>query len=323
MQSHIVSHFLLVVALSVTSGATLAQGTTATGSNKPIRVIVPFGPGSAVDSQGRYFADQLGKVLNTSVYVENKPGANGALGLQALKSAPADGLTLAVVSPSLVVTPILSKNANYRVEDFRPVAGMSKGPIGFFVRSDSPFKTLSDALEAAKREKRPLAMGTYAGSYQIGAAWLSSLAGVPITNVSYRGGSQAVIDLIGGSLETMSADYLSMLPMVRDGKLRVLATASEKRLSDMPNVPTVNELHPGYVNYVWTGLVVRSDTPNEVVEKLSRAMATITKSVDTQDYLRKLGWEVLGHDAMAMKHFVDDENRRFKDVAKQASIEAQ
>jgi len=167
---------LLVSTLALGSSDAFAQA----AAGKPIRFIVPFGPGSGADSQGRYFADQLAKELNTTVYVENKPGATGAIGLQVVKSAPADGLTLAVVSPSLVVTPILSKNANYRVEDFRAVAGISKGPIGFFVRADSPFKTLSDALDTARREQRPLAMGTYAGSYHIGAAWLSTLANTPV-----------------------------------------------------------------------------------------------------------------------------------------------
>lgn len=317
MESLSFKHLFLATVLVAGATSVCAQ------APKPIRFIVPFGPGSAVDSQGRYFAEQLGKALNTSVYVENKPGANGAVGLQALKSAPADGLTVAVVSPSLVVTPILTKGANYQVEDFRPIAGMSKGPIGFFVRADSPYKTLSDALNTAKRENRPLAMGTYAGSYQIGAAWLSSLTGVPITDVSYRGASQAMTDLLGGTLETMSADYLSMVPMVRDGKLRVLATASEKRQADMPQVPTVHESHPGYVNFVWTGLVVRADTPNAQVDKLARAMAEVMARQETKEYLGKLGWEPLGHDASAMARFIDEENRRFKNVAKQAGLEAQ
>lgn len=318
MQSFTFRRLLLAAAVATCAGSAFAQSAA-----KPIRFIVPFGPGSAVDSQGRYFADQLGKALNTSTYVENKPGVNGALGMQALKAAPADGLTVAVVSPSLVVTPILSKNANYHVEDFRAVAGMSKGPIGFFVRADSPLKTLSDALDTAKREKRPLAMGTYAGSYQIGAAWLSSLTGVPITNVPYRGASQAVTDLIGGSVETMSADYLSMLPMVRDGKLRALALADDKRRVDQPGVPTVSETLPGYVNFIWIGLVVRADTPDAIVDRLSHAMAEIMKKKETKEYLGKQGWETLGYDAAAMTRFIAEENRRFKDVAKHAHIEAQ
>ena len=313
----------LFLAAALVASSLSVHAQTPAASGKPIRVIVPFGPGSAVDSQGRYFADQLAKVLNSSVYVENKPGANGALGLQAVKQAPADGLTVAMVSPSLVVTPILSKNANYTVEDFRPVAGMSKGPIGFFVRADSPFKTLGDAVEAAKREKRPLAMGTYAGSYQIGAAWLSTLVHVPITNVPYRGASQAVTDLIGGSLETISADYLSTVPLMRDGKVRALAIASEKRLADMPEVPTVHETYPGYINFIWTGLVVRSDTPQPIVERLSQAMVQIMNQPDTKDYLVKLGWEPLGLDAAAMTRFVAEENGRFKDIAKNTGITAQ
>jgi len=313
-----IRRILLAAAFAAGSSSAFAQA----ASSKSIRFIVPFGPGSGGDSQGRFFAEQLAKELNTTVYVENKPGAAGAIGLQAVKSAPADGLTVAVVSPSLVVSPILSKNANYSVEDFRAVAGMSKGPIGFFVRADSPFKTLADALDTARRAQRPLAMGTYAGSYQIGAAWLSSLANTPITNVPYRGAAQAVTDLIGGSLEIMSADYLSILPMVRDGKLRALAIASQERRPDMPDVPTVKEIYPEYVNFVWVGLAVRADTPDAVVDRLSRAMRSVMQQPASRDYLAKLGWELLGYDAETMTRFIAEENRRFKAVAQQAGIEA-
>jgi len=308
---------LLAGALAAGSSGAFAQA----AAGKSMRLIVPFGPGSGADNQGRFFAELLGKELNATVYVENKPGAAGAIGLQAAKSAPADGLTIVVVSPSLVITPILSKNANYSVEDFRAVAGMSKGPIGFFARADSPFKTLADALDTARRAQRPLAMGTYAGSYQIGAAWLSSLANTPITNVPYRGAAQAVTDLIGGSLETMSADYLSVLPMVRDGKLRVLATASEQR--DMPDVPTVREMYPEYVSFVWVGLAVRADTPDAEVDRLSQAMGRVMRQQASRDYLAKLGWERLGYDAATMTRFISEENRRFQAVARQAGIDAQ
>lgn len=307
--------FVSAVVLGLVSAVAVAQGDA-----KPIRFIVPFGPGSSVDTQGRFFAEQLSQVLKVPTYVENKPGATGALGLQALKAAPADGRSIAVVSPSFVVTPIMSRTAGYKVDDFKPIAGMGKGPIGFFVRADSKYKSLGDLLAAAKKDGQPVNMGTYAGSYKIGAAWLSQLSGVPFTDIPYKSASNTMTDLMGGSLEVMSADFTAMAPMVREGKLRALAIADERRLSEFADVPTVNESYKGYVNYIWLGLVVRADTPQPIVDNLSRAMQQVMAKKETHDYLAQMGWQPLNLDGPAMGRFIQAENKRFQGVAKTAGI---
>lgn len=311
----------LFCAIALCATASLAGAQAAPYPTKPIRVVVPFGPGSGADIHGRFYADMLGKALNATVYVENKPGANGSIGMQSLKSAPADGYSIAVVSPSLVVTPIMTRNAGYKVDDFRPVAGIAKGPIGFFVSADSKHLSLNEMLAAAKKGGQAINIGTYAGSYQIGAAWLSMLSGAKLANIPYRGASQAVTDLLGGNLELMSADFNAMNSLVREGKLRALAIAADNRLPELPSVPTVKESYPEYENFIWIGLVVRAGTPAPVMEKLSRALQAVMTGKESQEHLSKLGWQPMGLDAAGMQRFIATESQRYESVAQSAGIQ--
>lgn len=289
--------------------------------HKPIRVIVPFGPGSGADIHGRFYADLLARALNATVYVENKPGANGSIGMQALKAAPADGHSIAVVSPSLVVAPIMMKSAGYQVDDFRPIAGIAKGPIGFFVRADSRHTSLNVMLADASKQGRSIPIGTYAGSYQIGAAWLSMLSGAKLAHIPYRGASQTVTDLLGGNLELMSADFNAMSSLVREGKLRTLAVAADRRLPELPQIPTVSETYAGYENYIWIGLVVRADTAAPIMDRLSRALQTVMASKESQEQLARLNWQPMGLDAAGMQRFIAQESRRYQRVAQSAGIQ--
>lgn len=311
----------LPCALVLCAAASLASAQVDTYPSRPIRMVVPFGPGSGADIHGRFYADMLGKALNATVFVENKPGANGSIGMQSIKSAPADGYSIAVVSPSLVVAPLMTRNVGYRLEDLRPVAGIAKGPIGFFVRADSRHTSLNDMLAAARKEQQAIHIGTYAGSYQIGAAWLSMLSGTRLSNIPYRGASQAVTDLLGGNLELMSADFNAMNSLVREGKLRALAVAADKRLAQLPDVPTVKETYPEYENYIWVGLVVRADTPTPIVDKLSRALQAVMAGKSSQEHLARLGWQPMGLDAAGMQRFIARESRRYESVAQSAGIQ--
>lgn len=311
----------LICTLVLCATACLAGAQTEAYPSRPIRVVVPFGPGSGADIHGRFYADMLAKALNATVYVENRAGANGSIGMQSLKAAPADGYSIAVVSPSLVVAPIMMKNAGYKLEDFRPVAGIAKGPIGFFVRSDSRHVSLNEMLSDARKGGQALSIGTYAGSYQIGAAWLAMLSGTRLANIPYRGAAQAVADLLGGSLELMSADFNAMHSLVREGKLRALAVAADRRLPELPEVPTLKETYPEYENYIWIGLVLRADTPAPVVEKLSQALQTVMAGRESRDHLARQGWQPMGLDAAGMQRFIAAESRRYDSVARTAQIQ--
>lgn len=311
----------LLCAMVLCTTASLAGAQAEPYPSKPIRVVVPFGPGSGADIHGRFYADLLGKSLKATVYVENKPGASGSIGMQSVKSAPPDGYSIAVVSPSLVVAPIMTRNAGYQVDDFQPIAGIAKGAIGFFVRADSRHTSLNDMLAEARKGRQALNIGTYAGSYQIGAAWLSMLSGTKLANIPYRGASQAVTDMLGGNLDLLSADFNAMNSLVREGKLRALAIAADRRLPELPGVPTVKETYAEYENYIWIGLVVRTGTPAPVMERLSRAMKTVMDSQESREHLSRLGWQPMGLDAAGMQRFIAAESRRYEGVAQATGIQ--
>ena len=190
----------VLLACACACGAAFAQG--AAFPAKPLTIIVPYAGGSGSDIQAWLFGQHLATVLGQSVVVENRPGANGVVGMLALKAASADGYTLALGGGSLmVINPLLTKNLGYEPKDFIAVSGVAKSGLGFVVGANSPLRTIEDALGAANREQRALNVGTYAAVYELAAAWLGALSNTKVANVSYKGAAQVANDLMGGHLE--------------------------------------------------------------------------------------------------------------------------
>lgn len=287
---------------------------------KPMRIIVAFTPGSGSDTQSRLYGRLLEKELGQPVVVENRPGANGLIGLQALKAAPGDGYTMGMGGAFLVVNSVTVKDVPYKPSDFRPIAGIVRGPLGLIVGGQSKHKSLGDLLDEAKREKRSINIGTYTATYQMGGAWLSQVSGVPVTNVSYKGAAQIVTDLAGGHLEAAIVDFGSMKSLLREGKIRALAISADKRAAEFPDVPTIKERFPEYEMYVWTALVVRSDTPADVVAKLSSAMQRALATKESQDYIAKSGFSQNPTPPAQMVKYQEDEYLRYKRIADAAGM---
>ena len=288
--------------------------------NKPIKIIVAFTPGSGSDTQARLYGKLMEKELGQPVIVENRPGANGLIGLQALKAAPADGYTLGMGGAFLVVNTVMMKDAQYKVADFRPISGIVSAPLVLLVGAQSPYKTLNDLLDAAKRGNRSINIGTYTATYQMGSAWLSQVSGVPVTNVPYKGAAQAITDLSGGHLEAAMADLGSMKPLLRDGKIRALAISADKRSADFPNIPLFKEKFPEYEMYVWTALVARSETQPDVVTRLSAAMQKALATKESVEYITNSGFNPNQTSPDLMIKYQDDEYQRYKRIAQDAGI---
>lgn len=288
--------------------------------SRPLRIIVPFTAGSGADAAARVYGELLAKQLGQPVTVENRPGANGVIGLQVLKQAPPDGYTLAVGSSSMTVNPLYIKNLPYTPEDFRAVTGLGMAAAAYVVGASSPYRTLPDLINAAKREKRNIQAGTYTATYQLGTAWLSQLTGIDVTHVPYKGASQIVTDLIGGHLEVFFGDPSAMWPLLRDGKLRMLATAGATRLPDFPGVATVKEAFPEFELYAWISLIVRIDTPDAIVSRLSAALTQAKLSPQAQEYHAKSGLTMSQATAETMSKFADDGFKRYKQIAERAGI---
>ena len=312
---------LATTALALSPALALAQA--AAFPAKPMKILVPFTAGSGADSSSRFYGEQLSKLLNQTVTVENKPGGSGVIAVQAVRQLPADGYTILMGSNSpAVVNAITIKNLPYDpFKDLRPLYGLAISPVAFAVRADSPHKTIGDVVAAAKRENRPLQLGNYSAGYQLVAAWLGTASGLPVTHIPYKGGAQMLTDVIGGSLEVGVIDFTGTIELLKGGKLRVLAITSPQRDPGFPAIPTMKE--SGFADFetaVWSAFFMRAETPDEVVEKLAAAIQKIMTSDVGKAYHASLPSQPMSMGPKALGEFQLREYQRFKRVADTAGI---
>lgn len=294
--------------------------------SKPIRIVVPFAAGSGSDTGSRVYGEVLSRLLGQPVIVENRPGASGLVTIQAVKSAPADGYTIMLASNSpMTVNPVVMKNLPYDpVKDFRPIIGLGKGAVAFVVRADSPYKTINDLIDAAKKDRRPLAIGNYSAGYQLVAAWLGTASGTEVTHVAYKGGMQMMTDIIGKQLDVGAIDFGGAVPLIRDGRLRALVVTRDKRYPGFPDIPTMKESgFPNFETYVWSSFYVRAETPDDIVQKLADTMQKVMLSEEASAYHATTPNDVMAAKPDEMRKFQLAEYERFRRVAEAAGIKPQ
>lgn len=280
------------------SAAALLCATVLVGANtwadtfpsKPITMIVPFSTGSGSDATGRYYADKMAAVLGQPVVVENRPGADGMIGMMPAKRAAPDGYTIVQggISPS-AVNVVTRENMQYDpVKDFEPIFGYAYGANGnvVLVSVDSPYKTFKDLLQFAQKSDRPMNVGTFSTTLYLSAAWLAQLGNFKMENIPYKGQAAAMTDLMGNRLDFALLDFAGSKKLVDAGKVRALAVSAEHRAKDLPDVPTVKENGLNdYVQYSWNALFVRSDTPADVKAKLANAVRSVMQNPQTMKEL--------------------------------------
>lgn len=270
--------------LCAVTGTALAQ---AKYPEKPITLVVPSAPGGTTDFTARLVADQLGKALGQSVIVDNKAGAAGNIGNQAVARAKPDGYTLLVAySGYQVGNPHLFKNAGWDpIKDFEPVAMMTRAPQVVTIRSSLPFKTTQDLIKFAKSNPGKLNYASSGnGSIQhIAAEMLKQQTGTFITHIPYRGAGPAVQDMLGDNVDIFVTTPASVVGHVKSGKLRALAVTSAARLTSMPDVPTAAEAGlPKFTLDSWFALYAPAGTPADVIQTLNQALGKILLQADVK-----------------------------------------
>ncbi len=313
----------ILAATTLALSPALALAQAAAFPSKPMKIMVPFTAGSGADSSSRFYGEQLSKLLNQTVTVENKPGGSGVIAVQAVRQLPADGHTILMGSNSpAVVNAITIKNLPYDpFKDLRPLYGLAISPVAFAVKADSPHKTIQDVVAAAKKENRPLQLGNYSAGYQLVAAWLGTASGLPVTHIPYKGGAQMLTDVIGGSLEVGVIDFTGTIELLKGGKVRVLAITSPQRDPGFPAIPTMKE--SGFADFetsVWSAFFMRAETPDDVVEKLAAAIQKIMTSDAGKAYHASLPSQPMSMGPKALGEFQLREYQRFKRVADTAGI---
>ena len=261
---------------------------------RAVRMVVPFPPGGGTDATSRLVADKLNLGMGWTVVVDNKPGAGGNIGLDAVAKAVPDGYTIGMgQAANLAINPSLYAKMPFDpLKDFTPIVSVALQPVVLTVRADSPFKNLGDFIKAAKA--KPGAYGiAQAGNGTVGhlaGEMLARRAGIEILQVPYKGANPAMTDLLGGQVALYFGNTVSVMPQLSSGKVRALAVTSAQRVSSLPNVPTVAE--QGYADFeasTWLGLVGPANMPPDVVKRIGDATMKLLATKEVQDKLAQEG----------------------------------
>ena len=289
---------LVTVVLGVLSG--LASGALEAQDypSRPLRVVVPFSPGGAVDGPMRLIAQELSKQLGQAVVVENRPGAGATIGSEAVAKAPADGYTLLLASQTNAISATLYPKLSFDpIEDFAPISLIGREPGVIVVNPSLPVKTLQEFIAYVKARPGQIdyaSSGNGSGQHLF-AALLASMTGMQMNHIPYRGSGQATTDLLGGQVQMSIPGMAGVLGHIKVGKLRALAVTSGKRAPQLPDVPTVSEAGvPGYEAYVWMGLLAPKGTPAPVVDKLNRELLVALAKPEVKNYMAGASIEAVG-----------------------------
>ena len=261
--------------------------------NKPIRLVIPFPAGGSSDGIGRQIADKLGPILKQSVVVENKGGAGGMIGGDAVAKSPPDGYTLVLVDVFHTSTPIYTRKMPYdAVKDFTPLGLAASAPVAVVVNAATPHATLADLIAAARREPGSIAYGS-AGNGTPGhltGEMFAKAAGIQLKHIPYKGSSQAVTDLLGGQIPLMFDPVQSVLAHVASGKLRALAVSSRQRSPVLAQVPTLDEAGlKGFEAIAWWAGFAPANLPAPVACALATQVERIVRSDAFREQLGNLG----------------------------------
>ena len=277
----------------------LAAATLATGAfaqafpSKPIRVFVPFPPGGGTDIIAREVTQKVAANTGWTFVIENKPGAGGNLGVDAVAKSPADGYSLVLGQTSnLAINPTLYAKMPYdSVKDLAPIVRVADASLVMVTGTNSPYKTLADAVNAAKAKPGTVNFaspgnGTVA---HLASELLQKAAGIKTQHVPYKGAAMALTDVISGNVDLYMSSVPTLLGQIKQGKLRPLAVTSAKRADDLPNVPTINESgYKGFDAVTWFGFLAPAGTPKDVIAKLN---AEFNKALQQPELRKKLGDE--------------------------------
>jgi len=266
--------------------------------SRPLRVIVPFSPGGAVDGPMRLIAQHLSQRLGQPVVVENKPGAGATIGTDVVAKAAPDGYTLLLASQTNAISATLYSNLPFDpIEDFTPVALIGREPGVVVVNPAVPVTSLQQLIAYVKERPGQIdyaSSGNGSGQHLF-AALLASRTGMKMNHVPYRGSGQATTDLLGGVVAMSIPGTAGMVGHIKAGKLRALAVTGAARSPQLPDVPTVMEAGvPDYEAYVWMGLLAPKGTPPAIVERLNREVLAVLVLEDVKKYMATAGIEIVG-----------------------------
>lgn len=291
--------------------------------SRPVTLMVPFPAGTTTDNVARKLAEFVRAKTGATVIVDNKAGADGNLGTLQFLRAPADGYNVLITGNS-----VHGANANLYKElpfdplnDFDMIGGVMSIPMVLTVKPDFPASNISEFVSEAKRRPQRMFFATGNNSTRGASELFKARFGLPVDHVAYKGSPQVVVDLVAGQFDFAFLDANTVGPFLREGKLKGLAITSKKRLSSMPNIPTVAESLPGFEFGAWVGVVVRKGSPPDTVSRLSTLVREFSVDPATVSYLNSIGSAPMPMDPKVFRSFVEEETKRWAEIVREAKIE--
>jgi len=313
--------FIALIGFALCLGGAFAQSYP----NKPIKVIVGYAAGGAVDIVARTIGQSISGPLGQPVVVENKPGAGTNIAVKATITAEPDGYTLMMAANALAANMSLYQPAPFDAErDLVAVSLIGRVPVVIAANSNAPFNTAKQLIDAAKGKTNSIAYGSpgNGSTPHMAIELFARAAGIDLQHIPYRGGTPAITDVIGGQLPLVAVNALEVLPHVKSGKLKVLAVLSPNRSSIFPDSPTIAESgFPGFEASVWYGLVAPAATPKLIVQKLHEEVQKALQTKEVRERMNAVGGEVVQGSAEMFANLIRSERARYSKLVREANIQ--
>jgi tripartite-type tricarboxylate transporter receptor subunit TctC len=316
----------LIFGLALVAALATTPTRAAEYPTRPIRFVVPYAAGGPTDVFGRLLSDFVGRDLKQAVIVENRGGAQGAIGAETVAHSEPDGYTLLVPAGSIIVlNPMLYKKLSYDpAKDLRMLAVMVEVPLVMDVHPSVPARTIAEFVAYAKQNPGKLNFGSSGtgGTVHLAGEMFKQMAGIEMTHVPYKGAAPALTDVISGNIQVMFESVTTSLPPIKSGLLRPLGISSTQRFPDLPDVPTIAESgYPDYSVSVWFGVAAPARLPEDVAQILTASLNRAMNDEAFRASLQKIGYSVFRPRSPAgIKQFVDDEHDRWSKVIRAQNI---
>jgi tripartite-type tricarboxylate transporter receptor subunit TctC len=293
------NHFFSVIVLACAALVALAPAAVAQPfPSKPIRMIVPYAPGGATDVLARPIAQKLSEQVGQPVIVENRPGANATIGADHVARSAPDGYSFFLGSIVHYMVPFFSKNVPYDpLKDFTPIAQVAVVPNILAVNPSLPVHSVRELVEYVRKSGNKLPYGTTGtgSTHHLGGIFLAQTTGIPLEHVPYKGGNPAIQDVLSGSIPVVILTATTIMPQVKNGKLRALGLIENRRFAVVPGIPTIGESVPGYaVPDTWFGIMGPAGMPRAVVDKLNAEIRKAVQDADVRQRIENIGMEPTG-----------------------------
>jgi tripartite-type tricarboxylate transporter receptor subunit TctC len=290
---------------------------------KPVRLVVPFGPGGGTDIQGRLIGRKFHESTGQTLIVDNRSGAGGMIGAEMASRAPADGYTVLFTTTSLAINMSLQKKLAFDpLKSLLPLTLISSTPYLLVTHPSVPAASLKEFFALARQRgiKMNAASNGAGSAPHLGLEILKQMAGINVTQIHYKGGGPAILAVVAGEVDFQLASSLTSMPHVKSGRLRVLGITSDARSPLFPDVPTIASLYPGFSNYNWYGVFLPVGTPRDIAQKLHGEFIKAIQAPDVREFVAREGGTPIGSTPEEFTTFFMQEVRQYEKAIKAGNI---